>query len=320
MMKNSIVEAIVQHHDFLIMPHMHPDGDAVGSSLALALALEALGKNVRVFSLDPIPYDIAFLKTQNFWVSTLEADVALDYVIALDASDEGRLMDRLDRLKAPLINIDHHKTNTGYGALNWVDETASATGEIIFELIKALDVPLSAAMATALYVAISTDTGSFMYANTTKRTHLIAGELLGLGIDLEGINRHLYQNIPMNKFRLNAYVLEKAEFHALGGLGLAVVQAEDMKRFNCTNTDNIVEALRNIDSVEVAVLVVERDGLVKVSMRSKGAVDVSEIALKYKGGGHVNAAGFSSELGIEETKDRIIKEFSAIGFRTDHHQ
>ncbi len=320
MMKTSIVQAISEKHDFVIMPHRHPDGDAVGSSLALALALAALGKNVKVWSLDPLPYDVAFLETGAFWVDTWDEEEPLDYIIALDSSDPGRLEDRPASLSRPLINIDHHKTNTRYGDLCWVDPEASATGEMIHELIESLGVPLSVPMATALYVAISTDTGSFMYTNTSRRTHLIAGDLLSRGIDLDTINRHLYQNISLNKFRLDAYALGKVAFYDEGALGIVVISEAEMKAYDCTNTDHIVEAVRNIDTVSVAVLIVERRDEVKVSMRSKGAVDVSEIALKHQGGGHANAAGFSSSHDLETTEKLLIKEFGQVGIRSDRHQ
>jgi phosphoesterase RecJ-like protein len=315
-MKSRIVQLIDEHKSILIMAHVKPDGDAIGSALALAKGLAKLGKNIRILSKDRIPYDVKFLDDKGFFYDQLDG-FKYSLLIALDSSDPGRLEDRKEALIKPLVNIDHHRTNTLYGDVNWVDDTASATGELVYELLVALGVEIDCDIAQDIYVAIASDTGQFMYSNTTSRTHRITSELLNSDIDVAAISRLLYQNVPMNKFQLDMKVLSQGSFHHGERLGIAFVKAEDQKVFNCSNTDNIVETIRNIDTIEVAALLVERDECIKVSMRSKDTFDVSEIAVKYGGGGHPNAAGFGIEGSIDEIRALIIKEFEFLENRDD---
>ncbi len=315
-MKSRIIQMIEEHKSILIMAHVKPDGDAIGSSFALAKGLAKLGKNIRILSKDRIPYDVKFLDDKGFFHNQVD-EFEYSLVLALDSSDPGRLEDRIEVLTKPIINIDHHKTNTLYGDVNWVDDTASATGELVYELLVALCIEIDRDMAQDLYVAIASDTGQFMYSNTTSRTHGIVSKLLNSGIDVAAISRLLYQNVPMNKFQLDLKVLNQSSFHHEKRLGIAYVKAEDQKAFNCSNTDNIVEAIRNIETVEVAALLVEREDSIKVSMRSKDKFDVSEVAVKFGGGGHPNAAGFDIEGTIDEIIALIIKEFEFLENRDD---
>lgn len=307
-MKNKIVKMIMENQSFLILPHVKPDGDAIGSTMALAKALRQLNKSVLIYSLDEVPYDVKFIDDETLFKNEL-VDFEYDVIFALDSSDFGRLKDREAILNKPVINIDHHKTNTLYGDLNWVNPDASATGEMVYELLQSLPLDIDVEVAQALYVAIATDTGNFIYSNTTRKTHLIVADLMNVGIDVPLISRYLYQNIPLNKFRFDSAVLNRVEFHHEGRLAIVMVSDSMKSDFQCDNTDNLVEAVRNIQGVEVAALIVERGDEVKISLRSKNQVDVSAIAQKNSGGGHKNAAGFSQPKDMEKAKALVVKEF-----------
>jgi len=211
-MMNKIIEVIEENRSFLILPHLKPDGDAIGSSLALAKGLKKMNKDVNIISLDDVPYDVEFLNCENFLVDSVDMN-SIDVIIALDSSDIGRLEDRKNYLTKPIINIDHHKTNTLYGNFNFVQDDACATGEIIYNLLNDLKINIDEEIATDLYTAIATDTGNFMYSNTTARTHEIAAKLIVKGIDVPLISMYLYQNIPLNKFQFNNEVLSQVEFY-----------------------------------------------------------------------------------------------------------
>lgn len=307
-MKNKIVKMIMENQSFLILPHVKPDGDAIGSTMALAKALRQLNKSALIYSLDEVPYDVKFIDDETLFKNEL-VDFEYDVIFALDSSDLGRLKDREAILNKPVINIDHHKTNTLYGDLNWVNPDASATGEMVYELLQSLPLDIDVEVAQALYVAIATDTGNFIYSNTTQKTHLIVADLMNVGIDVPLISRYLYQNIPLNKFRFDSAVLNRVEFHHEGRLAIVMVSDSMKSDFQCDNTDNLVEAVRNIQGVEVAALIVERGDEVKISLRSKNQVDVSAIAQKNSGGGHKNAAGFSQPKDMEKAKALVVKEF-----------
>jgi phosphoesterase RecJ-like protein len=167
-------------------------------------------------------------------------------------------------------------------------------------------------MAQDLYVAIATDTGNFIYSNTTQKTHLIVAELMNCGIDVPMISRNLYQNIPLKKFQFDAHVLDHVKFSHEGKLGYVAITDQMQRMFNCDNTDNIAEAIRDIEGVEVSIMATERAGAVKVSMRSKEVADVAEIAQRHGGGGHTNAAGFGTEMTLLEIIETLEKEFEIL--------
>jgi phosphoesterase RecJ-like protein len=311
MMMNNIIKIIKKNQSFIILPHLKPDGDAIGSSLALAKGLKKINKNVKIISLDAVPYDVKFLDCEDLLVNSIDME-SVDIVFALDSSDIGRLEDRKEFLVKPIVNIDHHKTNTLYGELNLVKEDACSTGEIIYNLLNNLKIDIDSDIATDLYTAIASDTGNFMYSNTTAKTHEIAAELITKGIDVAEISMYLYQNIPLNKFKFNTEVLNKVEFYFDSKVALVTISKELKDKYKNDNTDSIVESIRNIEGVEVAILIDERKNIAKISMRSKKDIDVSSIALKNGGGGHVNAAGFEVDSGLEAAKKNVIKELGMI--------
>jgi len=316
-MISEIANIIQGKNSFLILPHIKLDGDAVGSSLALCKALKKLGKKSKILYLDFIPYNLKFLEFDDYLINDLSLINKDDYecTITIDASDASRFDDRKSVLSSTLVNIDHHVTNTYYGDYNLVDTSASSTGEIIFDLMNELKIKIDGSIATDIYAAISTDTGNFIYSNTTKKTHQIVTNLFDYGIKIADINIHLYQNKPIEKFMFDAKVFTKVEYYYSNRLAIVLIDQKFMRDENCNDTENIVEALRDIYGVDVAVLILETKDACRVSMRSKSLIDVAKIATKYNGGGHTNAAGFSAKLDIKETKKMLLEEYSFLNER-----
>ncbi|MCG8485357.1 MAG: bifunctional oligoribonuclease/PAP phosphatase NrnA [Clostridia bacterium] len=314
-----IVEALDTSEKLLIFPHIIPDGDTIGSAAALYKALMQKGKDVYVLVEEMIPEYLQFL-SQGF-IDEIPVDFDPDLCIALDCSDIGRMGARFEAYSkgGTTINIDHHLTNTFFGDLNYVDDQASATGEIVFNFLKALNTHMDKFIAEALYTAISTDTGSFKYTNTTKNTHYAAAELLDNGVDLNHISVELYQNVRLEKIRLEAKVLDHLSIFCNGKAVLAYVSQEMLAETNAKmdETEGIVETLRNIQGVEIAVLFKEmNDNEIKVGFRAKRSADVSKIAMMFGGGGHVKAAGCSIFDNLKNAQqlvsDAIINYFNTM--------
>ncbi|MCF6464692.1 DHH family phosphoesterase [Clostridium sp. Cult2] len=306
------VKLIKKYNNIYIVSHVQPDGDNIGSTLALAMAIKKLKGNVKVIKVDNIPSDYEFLPGIDM-IKDYSLDESIELLISLDSSDLDRLgLGKEFALKAKkVINIDHHITNNNFGDINIVSPSSAATGEIIYELIKKMEVDFNKDIATCLYTAISTDTGGFIYSNTTYKTHLIIAELLKLGIDADNININLYQNRSMARTRLFIDSLKKMETFLGGKVGLVVITQEMLKINESTmeDTEGIISFIREIDSIEVACLLKEIDeNEVKVSLRSKKQIDVSKICNKFNGGGHVRAAGCTIYEKIYNAKEMILEE------------
>jgi phosphoesterase RecJ-like protein len=320
MMKNSTLDDIAyklrEAKTVLIYPHVLMDGDAFGSSVALCCGLKKSGKKVTIIPEgdEGVPSYLAFLQNQCISIREIVSDEP-DVCIAVDSSDTSRLEGRLDRFKSGkiTINIDHHITNNFFADMNYVDTEASSTGEIIFRLLKAMDIEIDKDMAEGIYVAISTDTGGFQYTNTTKNTHLVVSELFDSGIDLERISAELYENTPYEKLKLIGEILDNVEDFCDGQ---AVIAAATLKMMENTGalmdqTEGIIELLRSISGVEIACLLKEvSDSQIKVSLRAKTYGDVSKIAAQYKGGGHKKAAGCTVYQGLEEVRKLMKKDIA----------
>lgn len=312
------VKKIKKAKNVLVIPHIMPDGDSIGSSIALKLALESLGKTACIHNTDPLPEDIAFLGKDHLSDAN-DFLKSADLIIALDSSDKSRLsmsFESISRLE--IINIDHHKTNENYGSLNLVYPEAAATGEIVYKLILAMDIEVDVHMAECLYAAIATDTGRFLYSNTRSETLRIVSGLLDKGIDIDKLNILLYQNNSIEKVRFEAEaILGMEAFYgqkvSVICLGRALFESYNLEH---TASDGIVEKARNIKDIQISLLLKEVGDTVKVSMRSKGRYDVSEIAAIFGGGGHRNAAGFVSELPMSAIKEKLLFEVGALyGFK-----
>jgi phosphoesterase RecJ-like protein len=290
-----IRDEILQRQRFLITSHARPDGDSIGSQLAMAFALDALGKQVRIVNADAAPdhyQDFPGMDRIEI-ASAVVADV--DAVIVMECSELSRtgvggLEDEF------IINIDHHVGNRLYGAVNWYDESAAACGEMVFDVIRALGVPLTLEIATHIYLAILTDTGSFHHSHITPRTFDICRQTVEAGVNPAAMARRVFDMNSFGKLKLIGALLDGMEL--LDDGRLAVLRVDDAMLEACGCTHNDTEGLINLPLTarEIQAVVffkVAPDDVVRVSMRSKYDVDVRAVAKEYGGGGHTNAAGFT---------------------------
>jgi phosphoesterase RecJ-like protein len=308
-----IARAICQHQRIAVLSHVRPDGDALGSQLALALSLQKLGKDVRVWNEDGMLEKYSFLPRAELVAKPPSAPEDVDLAIALDTAIQNRLGTALAAVRSAKlwVNIDHHLSNPRYGDLIHIDDTAPATGQILFELITSQKLPLDRDIAENLYVAISTDTGSFQYPKTTARTFETAAELVGIGLDVGSISRHLYENFPRRRVELLRELLRTMRFEGDGRVGSFKLDLKTAAELRVIPEDNegLIDHLRAIHGVVVAVFFEELlDGKVRVSMRSKDEkVDVCAICQKFGGGGHTLAAGARIRGTLPEVEERVLK-------------
>ena len=305
--------AFREHQRFAILSHVRPDGDALGSQLALALSLKQLGKDVRVWNEDGMLEKYSFLARAQLLTKPPSGPEDVDVAIALDTAIQNRLGTAFQAIRTAKIwiNIDHHPSNPGYGDLVYVDPTAPATGQILFELIKSERLPFDRAIAENLYVAISTDTGSFQYPNTTARTFEIAAELVRAGVDVGRINQQVYENYPRRRVELLRELLRTMRFEGGGRVASFSLSLKTAAELGVLPEDNegLIDHLRAIRGVIVAVFFEElTDGKVRVSMRSKSEkTDVCAICQKFGGGGHTLAAGARVRGSLAEVEQRILE-------------
>ncbi len=309
MIKNIAQVLLKAEQPMIILPHVSPDGDTVGSSVALYLALRQLSRDVYIVLDDKLPNDFGYIASDIVLTSEqfIKQNIAYKTAICVDMSDTERLGKRKHLIEDKyLINIDHHRTNTRYGDVQCVDATAAATGEIIYKIIKELAITVTAEMAEALYIAIITDTGNFKYSSTTTTTFRIAAELLEIPFDRMRVINRIYHSIPREKVALHANATERTKFYDNGRIAVCTVSCADLSKYNALEeyTEGLVESIRDIDGVEVVIFLKERSNqTVKVSMRSVSEPDVSIIAYDHNGGGHKNAAGFSLNMSFSKALD-----------------
>jgi phosphoesterase RecJ-like protein len=295
---------------FVLAAHENPDGDALGSLVAMQGLLSALGKDSAMFiSPDdlPLPREYRFFSLDGL-IREPPPDIAERTVVFLDCGNIDRNSACVLRDGAHLLNIDHHHDNTRFGTLNHIVAEASCTAEIVWDLMHGLDLRPTPAVAEALYVGLITDTGRFMYENTGPRAHAMAAELIGAGVDVPGVYRQLYEDVPPGKLALLALALGQLQRFDSGELALAALSVEDFERADAEESysEGIIDHLRALEGTKVAVLVRElssgeRKGQHKVSLRATDDdVDVSVIARARGGGGHRRAAGFSTTLELAE--------------------
>jgi phosphoesterase RecJ-like protein len=304
-----LLATMVRGQRFLVSSHQRPDGDAIGSAVGLALALEALGKEA-VVVMDALPPSFLqpFPEVDRIQV-TAEVTAPADAAVVLECSALARTgVTGLDR--SPIVNIDHHPGNTRYGAINWLDESAAACGEMVFTLVEALGVTLSPAIATHVYLAVLTDTGSFHFSHLTPRTFEIAGRCVAAGADPEWIARTHYDSNTLARVRIFGAVLNGMTVHAGGRVALLSITralAADLGGAYDDTEGLINFPLTVKDIVAVAFFKEIADGEWRVSLRSKGAVDVGAVARRLGGGGHTNAAGCSM-AGPREAVQAVMAE------------
>ena len=299
---------------FAVLSHVRPDGDALGSQLGLALSLSKLGKKVMVRNEDGLIEKYSFLPGGAFLETPWGEPQDFDVAIALDTATQVRLGTAAELVRSAKVwvNIDHHPSNPGYGDLVYIDATAPATGQILFELITSQGLPMDSAIAENLFVAISTDTGSFQYPNTTARTFEIGAELLKCGVDVGRVSQLLYESYPRRRAELLRELLGTMRFEGQGKVASFSLSLEGAARLHARPEDNegLIDHIRAIQGVIVAVFFEElADGKVRVSMRSKSEeVDVGAICQKFGGGGHKLAAGTRVRGTLAEVETKILKE------------
>ena len=305
-----VAEELRSADRFLLVTHENPDGDALGSILAMHQILSQLGKDSVMFMPAkefPLPIEYRFLPLTEIFHEP-PADLRDRVLVFLDCGNIDRVAEGwLQRDNTHILNIDHHHDNTRFGSVNLVDVDAACTAEIVYELAGLLGAELTPEIASALYVGLVTDTGRFSYENTDARSHRLAAELVDAGVDVGDTYRRLYERVPREKLRLLARALEKIEIISSGRLAITYMAREDYEATGAGEelTEGIIDHVRAIDGPAVAAVV--RDQLEpgraarKVSLRSTdGEVDVSAIARQQGGGGHRRAAGFSTDLTYEE--------------------
>ena len=316
-----VAEEIRAADRFLLTTHEGPDGDALGSLLATHKLLQQLGKDSVMFLAAkefPLPVEYRFLPLEEVFHEP-PVDLVDRLVVFLDCGNIDRMpVDFLRRDDARILNIDHHHDNTRFGNVNLVDTRASCTAEILYPLARLLGAEITPDIATALYVALVTDTGRFMYENTGPDSHRMAAELIEAGVDVHDIYRRLYERVPIEKLHLIARAVERIQRLDECRLAVTYISAEDYLETGANEslTEGIIDHVRALEGAEVAAMVRDKsDGGAyarKVSLRSAtGTVDVSAIAQRHGGGGHPRAAGFSTDLSYDELLKVLCTEVKA---------
>jgi len=312
-MIQKIAKILREEDNFLIVTHVNPDGDAIGSLLGLHLALVEMGKKSRPVSGEQFPELYDFLPGCGAVVT--DANLLHHppkWIICLDVATAERISGDIARFrdKAQLINIDHHSTNPGFGDLDWVVPGATSTAELVYKVLKEADYKLSADAGKCLYTGLVTDTGCFRFSGVNSDTLSLGAELLKSGFESYEVTRYLYEEFHLRRLRLEQLVFERLEILLEGRLVLSTLYHTDFARLGAhmSESENLVNTLREWRGVEVGLLITEMpDKVFRLSLRSKGSVDVSAVAKSIGGGGHRRAAGARSTLPLPELKQKIIQ-------------
>ncbi len=312
MIQNDIVCAIKKEQHPVILPHVNADGDALGASIALALALEKLGKRPVVYLEEGFPVLYGFLAAKSRVLRYEESIAPPSLAIAVDTGDTKRLGRRIELFDSAkvTINIDHHTTNTFYAEFNDVRSSCSSTGEIMVDIIQALSIEIDRSIAECIYVAIATDTGGFRYSNTSAKTHRIAARLLEKGIDVAGLSRNIFETLSYEKLKLMEKAISSIELLCSGKVCTMRLTDEALRQTGASEEDfdGLVNLGRNIRGVEAALLFRHSSSGIKVNLRSNEYVDVAEIASKFGGGGHQRASGFTIEGKLDDIISKTVQQ------------
>ena len=319
--RTQIADVIHARQRFVVVSHARPDGDAVGSSLAMAYALRHLGKDVRVVSRDaPPPPMMVFPGVPGIEVTDRVADPG-DAVIVMECGDIRRTgVEGLDR--GYVINIDHHPGNTMFGALNWFDLSAAACGEMVFDLVLALGVPLTTEIATHVYIAILTDTGSFHYSNITPRTFDICRQCMEAGVNPPAVARSIFDSNNLGRLKLFGAVLSRMQLDATARIATLFVDKQLASESGGTyeDTEGLINLPLTVKEMQAVVFFKQTEGdEYRVSMRSKGNIDIGSVAKEFGGGGHKNAAGCTVTGPVDALQKTFIEKIEeAIDGRPAH--
>jgi phosphoesterase RecJ-like protein len=309
----SIVDAIRAWQRFVVSSHARPDGDSIGSQLAMAYALRALGKHVTVVNADAAPATMmAFPGVPDIRIAT-RVDESFDAAIIMECGDLSRTgVAGLD--SGFVINIDHHPGNTNYGRINWFDARAAACAEMVFGLVVALGVPLSREIATHVYLAILTDTGSFHYSSLSPRTFDICRQLLEAGVDPVRMARQVYDDSTPARLRLHGAVLAAMQVDPSGRVAVLAIDPGIARAAGATydDTEGLVNQPLTVKEIQAVAFFKKMDGdEYRVSMRSKGSVDIGAVAKEYGGGGHKNAAGCTVTGALDTIRGQLVAKIAA---------
>lgn len=308
-----IIDEIKKAPSVALFAHIVPDGDALGSLFCLTHVLKRLGKTADAYVAGTVPKRLQFMADAFGYPYFTEPDAnkSYDLCIALDCGDDKRLGDYKDVFYAgkTTVNIDHHISNIGYGQLNFVEGTASSTGEILFQFFKEANVDLDETEASLLYGSIASDTGCFQFTNTSAKTHRIAASLMESGADIAVFNKKLFLTNSQSAMRVRAYVIDNLEYFFGGKAAVACISDENLKKLNAEkeDTEGLTDIPKSIEGVEVAMILKQTDGKTKVSMRTNGYVNASDFTKFFGGGGHARAAGCTMDMPLEEAKEKIVK-------------
>ena len=310
----TVKQAIKKFNKFLITSHINPEGDAIGSQIAMACLLRKLGKESVMLDDSPAPNVLRFMKGSEDISKEMPRDFNFQAVIILDSPDLARIGRVNDYIKkdSVIINIDHHISNVNFGKFNWVEPDFSSVGEMVYDLFKAFKIKVDLDEAIALYTAIMTDTGSFRYSNTVSKTHRIAAELVDIGVKPYEIHTKIYETSSIQDTNLLGEALQTMKLTEDGKIAWLWVTKEMLKKTKASleGTEGIINFARSIDGVEIAILFRETgtEEKVKVSFRSKGKVDVNKLAGSFGGGGHPTASGCTVLGKIEEVEKKILEK------------
>lgn len=322
----TIIRKLKQSKRIFVATHVNPDGDAIGALIAMGLAMEALGKNTTLYNESAIPAVYRYVPEIDRVARHIpQAERGFDTAVVLDCGSLDRIGEAAEwvRQVPVLINIDHHVTNTGFGRPRLVRPEACASSEIVYDLIKALDLNIDKSMATAIYTGILTDTGSFRFSNTNRAAFGICEKMIGLGVDPYQVSQHVYGRFSMGRLKLLNLALNSIEISSNGKLSMMSLTREMMAKTGTQpeDTAGFINYAKRIQDVQVAVLIHEQKNGDRpkqdqmpyhVSLRSDGTVDVAAIAAAFGGGGHVNAAGFNIETSLMDLKSRILQLAASI--------
>lgn len=306
------LQALKSLKTLALLTHVRPDGDAYGSLLALGLALESQGKKVFLYNEDGLLDNYRFLPGAEKIQVTPQQRPEVDAILAIDNATYKRLGTNFVNWQADiLLNIDHHVSNERYGEFNLIDPKAPATGQLLFELFSHAGWEITPAIADNLFVAISTDTGSFKYRNTTTRTFEVAAALSHAGARIADMSYHCYGCYPVRRTRLLKEVLQQLQFRCQDRLAYYPLTQAMYRTSGAKpeDTEGMIETIISNEGVDLAILFEEKaEGVIKLSFRSKGKVNVSELAKKFNGGGHPEAAGAQLKATLSEAQEKVLAE------------
>jgi len=320
-----IIHQLKLSKNVFIASHINPDGDAVGSLIAMALSLDSLGKKITMYNQSPIPAVYRFLPSVNRIISRTAIKEEWDTAVILDCGNIERIGQLASQIHAipTIINIDHHVTNTGFGNFQDIDTSACSTAEIVYRIIKKMGVAITKDIATSIYTGILTDTGSFRFSNTNKASFSICDEMVEKGVKPYDVAKHVYGTYSLGRMKLLNLALDSIEIVKNGKLSFMTLTRSMFKETGTQSEDidGMINYAKRIEDVRIAVLIQENQvqenqdetingadpGMFHVSLRSDGSVDVADLASCFGGGGHQQAAGFSSDMALADIKKHIIK-------------